>query len=288
MAFLSRPCTTFLALTNFAEALDDPFQDEAVQLLQQHVGKVHHSLLQEPEEPKEPLQALSAEIQEALKRLPETAAGKDLTCAPVDEIKVSKDSKYAGRVEAGQCNTPAGMWNDEDTGKLRLAKYKAIAKFLGVGSTHSVVDWGTGCGTEIADVATDTGVHATGIDIEEALITWANANVHVPNTQFCVTDGASLPFESGSADAIISNGVLFHVGGMDEEQKSIQEMLRVLRPGGCAWHGYLGDLNHDKVTIEDWKSATIPGAIHSAVKEKDVFEHTEYGTDSYSLVFCKQ
>lgn len=51
-------------------------------------------------------------------------------------------------------------------------------------------------------------------------------------------DGGTLPLESGTFDAVISNAVLEHVEDVDQ---FVSEVSRVLRPGGwadCVWHNF--------------------------------------------------
>jgi len=237
------------------------------------------------------LGALPGNLSEAIQKLAAQTSGSGLICKNISAVSVASGNplhprKYGDRARSGQCNDDRGMWAEADTQSIRHFKYKTIVEALGLGPGHQVVDWGTGCGKELSAVAEEYKFHGVGVDIEEVPIAWANANLHGQHASFCLADGSALPFADNSVDAIISNAALYHLNGIENEKRAIQSMLKVLRPGGCAWMAWLG-VDGDPVHVADWRAATVEGATMAAVSERLAFGHTEYDRDSYSLVFCK-
>jgi arsenite methyltransferase len=92
----------------------------------------------------------------------------------------------------------------------------------------------------VADIGTGTGFMAAGlaplvrqviaVDGSPAMLEAARRNLAgVSNVTFRLADGAALPFENGSLDAVFANMVLHHC---PDPAAAIAEMVRVLRPGG--------------------------------------------------------
>ncbi len=92
----------------------------------------------------------------------------------------------------------------------------------------------------VADIGTGTGFVAAGlaplvrevyaVDASPAMLEAARRNLGTfGNVTYRVADGAALPFEDGSLDAIFANMYLHHC---PDPQAAIAEMVRVLRPGG--------------------------------------------------------
>ena len=74
--------------------------------------------------------------------------------------------------------------------------------------------------------------------------------------EFRVTSGVTLPFEDASFDVVVSNHVVEHVGDRADQQVHLDELRRVLRPGGI---GYIATPTrwaliepHFKVPLLSW------------------------------------
>lgn len=52
---------------------------------------------------------------------------------------------------------------------------------------------------------------------------------------FLKVEGTTLPFEDGSFDIVVSNHVIEHVGERADQLHHLEEIRRVLRPGGCVY-----------------------------------------------------
>lgn len=107
-----------------------------------------------------------------------------------------------------------------------------------------VAEQAAACGDRALDIATGTGdlafaihkagaEHVIGTDFSEAMIEAARkkAPKHGKDVTFEVADALALPFEDGSFDACT---VSFGLRNMVDYGAALQEMLRVLRPGGSA------------------------------------------------------
>ena len=96
-----------------------------------------------------------------------------------------------------------------------------------------LVDCGCGVGSITIGLAKEVdpgqviGVDISEFDIERAQ--QAAAEAEIPNILFKVGDMCGLEFPDNSVDAAFSHNVLEHI---PEPRKAVQEMYRVLKPGG--------------------------------------------------------
>lgn len=97
------------------------------------------------------------------------------------------------------------------------------------GST--IVEIGCGTGEDAARLAQACpGSKIIGTDLSEAMIAEATRRYGgLPNLEFMQSSADRLPFDSESVDAIRVDRVLIHV---PDPQAAIEEMLRILKPGG--------------------------------------------------------
>jgi len=99
-----------------------------------------------------------------------------------------------------------------------------------------------GCGRGIALPVLATRLVPTelvGIDIDRALVKAAAYRVAERRLRARVLEGdvRSLPVESASFDMVIDFGTCYHVsGGTEGSRVALQEIARVLRPGGLFVH----------------------------------------------------
>jgi SAM-dependent methyltransferase len=99
--------------------------------------------------------------------------------------------------------------------------------------------WDEAKNTRILAWASRQGARAYGIDISEPTVFQARAAFDTgPETRQCrqclrgaVGDVRELPFRDASFDAIYSMGTIEH---FDETERAVEEMARVLKPGGRA------------------------------------------------------
>ena len=105
-----------------------------------------------------------------------------------------------------------------------------LVKFAGVTSGQRVLDVGSGTGV-VALTAKRTGADVTGSDLSPALVERARQNAELAKLDipFREADVENLPFEDAEFDVVLSQ--FGHMFGPQAE-KTLAEMLRVLKPGG--------------------------------------------------------
>lgn len=128
---------------------------------------------------------------------------------------------------------------------LEAAPRPSIDSFAGVGNPHLyadiapgdvVVDLGSGAGLDSFIAACRAGAagRAIGVDLNDLMLTKARelaALCGIPNAEFRKGRTEQAPVDDGSADRVISNGVI----NLSFRKKQVmREAFRVLRPGGRA------------------------------------------------------
>ncbi len=91
--------------------------------------------------------------------------------------------------------------------------------------------WDEAKNTRILAWSSRHGARAYGIDISEPTVIQARAAFDGDPLRCAVSDVRALPFLDASFDAIYSMGTIEH---FDETERAVQEMARVLKPGGRA------------------------------------------------------
>jgi SAM-dependent methyltransferase len=92
--------------------------------------------------------------------------------------------------------------------------------------------WDEAKNTRILAWASGQGAHAYGIDISEPIVIQARRAFGTGRgLQSTIADVRDLPFRNASFDAVYSMGTIEH---FDETERAIEEMARVLKPGGRA------------------------------------------------------
>jgi len=96
----------------------------------------------------------------------------------------------------------------------------------------SLLEIGCGMGSDLLQFARG-GALCTGVDLtpRSVEITRHRFALYGLPGSFMISDGESLPFKANSFDVVYSNGVLHHT---PDTQRAIDEVHRVLRPGGTA------------------------------------------------------
>ncbi len=94
-----------------------------------------------------------------------------------------------------------------------------------------VLDLGCGEGYG-ADLLADRAAEVAGLDLAPEAVYHARLKYHRPNLHFDYGDVYALPYEDDRFDAVVSLQVLEH---LHEPDRYMQEIVRVLRPGGRAF-----------------------------------------------------
>jgi SAM-dependent methyltransferase len=91
--------------------------------------------------------------------------------------------------------------------------------------------WDEAKNTRILAWAAACGAHTYGVDISEPIVLKARAAFDRQPLHAAVGDVRDIPFADASFDAVYSMGTIEH---FDETERAVQEIVRVLRPGGRA------------------------------------------------------
>jgi SAM-dependent methyltransferase len=168
------------------------------------------------------------------------AALQDAVIAMYSDVATAPDGDYhfwTGRA-AAELFGYAAEW-------LEGAPRQSIDSFAGVGNPHRhaaiapgdvVVDLGSGAGLDsfIAACRAGAGGRAIGVDLNDLMLSKARelaALCRIPNAEFRKGRIEDAPVEDGTADWVISNGV---INLSFRKKRVMREAFRVLRPGGRA------------------------------------------------------
>jgi ubiquinone/menaquinone biosynthesis C-methylase UbiE len=120
----------------------------------------------------------------------------------------------------------------------------------------SVLEIGTGTGVISAELARAAGTSGTTVSIDTM-----DTRVDKTGYEFKIISGVVLPFDDASFDVVVSNHVVEHVGDRVAQQVHLDEIRRVLRPGGV---GYIATPTrwalvepHFKVPMLSWPPRTL-------------------------------
>ena len=118
----------------------------------------------------------------------------------------------------------------------------AVAAFAGVGNPHeradlkpgeSVLDLGSGAGLDAIIASRQVGPEGKviGVDLNPSMCRKAQAHAAAIGTSMECHEGRmeDIPLPDGSADVVISNGV---INLSFRKSRVVEEMFRVLKPGG--------------------------------------------------------
>jgi len=115
-----------------------------------------------------------------------------------------------------------------------MAMTRRAGEVAGLAAGMHMLDVSSGRGTQAVFYAQQFGVEVTGVDISREMVRTASRNaarVGVSDrVRFRHGDSQRLPFEDGSFDVVINECA---VGIPDDSQAVLDEMLRVVRPGGA-------------------------------------------------------
>jgi SAM-dependent methyltransferase len=142
---------------------------------------------------------------------------------------------------------------EEDIGQHSWGIAKDLREYLdwlALSTTDQILDFGCGPAGPLTYVVSQTGVKATGVDINAAALASAQNRVSTMglSEQIAlqdVSEDATLPFEDNCFDAVISIDVVMH---LPDRTQTFCELWRVLAPGGrflftdaCIVNGSLSD-----------------------------------------------
>lgn len=135
-------------------------------------------------------------------------------------------------------DTMAESWNERSQNMWENGSRKTILPFLKkyIKSGGKVADLGCGDGYGSYKLYKE-GFDVTGLDLSKDMIDRANERVSTKGLRFVQGDLTQLPFEQGSFDGIMAINSLEWT---EVPYQGLEEMKRILKPGGKACIGLLG------------------------------------------------
>ena len=100
-----------------------------------------------------------------------------------------------------------------------------------------ILDYGCGYGRTLSELARAGYQHIFGADFSEAML--RRCRQELPGVTVLRNDGRTLPFESGSLDAVLLFATLTCIPRSEAQRALVAEIERVLRPAGLL---YISDL----------------------------------------------
>lgn len=129
--------------------------------------------------------------------------------------------------------TPFEFMTDADLGRLEQVQPAAFVRYARehVHAGDRVADVGCGPGRATAYLQ-QLGAGVVAVDISHVSLSLARKRA--PQAAFVQASNLSLPFATGSFDAVVSDGVIHHT---PDARRSFAENARILAPGGTMYVG---------------------------------------------------
>jgi SAM-dependent methyltransferase len=172
-----------------------------------------------------------------------------------------------------------------------FALTKRTAELATLSEGLKVLDVSSGRGTQSIFYSKQHGVDVTGVDISEEMVKTATENAQKAGVEkrvrFRIGDSQSLPFEDSSFDVVINECA---VGIPDDSQKVLDEMVRVVKPGGriviheSTWRVRLPKEEKDEFSerygttpleLEEWRSMLEKAGVTNIFYEFDEWSKPE-------------
>lgn len=168
---------------------------------------------------------------------------------------------------------------------------KRTAEIAGLSQGLKVLDVSSGRGTQAIFYAERYGVQVTGVDISEKMIKSASDTAKLSsvssNLSFRQGDSQALPFNDNTFDVVINECA---VGIPDDSQQVLNEMVRVVRPGGSIvihesiWMKKITKVEKDELSErygttplerEEWKAMLEKAGVVSIYEEYEEWSKPE-------------
>jgi len=155
------------------------------------------------------------------------------------------ERKYAGTRE-NALHVADGY--DELTPREFAEMAKRFLDLLDIPENARVLDVGCGAGAFLQHVCGNSSL--AGVDYAKEAI--RAIRERLPG-DFKVADAAALPFDNAAFDAVLSFGVFIYFDSLDYARRVLNEMHRVLKPGGRI---FIGEVN-DKEKMDQYRELRV-------------------------------
>lgn len=149
------------------------------------------------------------------------------------------DKKYKRYSEYKDLHVSAGF---DD---LSYAEWEKLTQFFikktNFQKTDDVLEVGCGSGAFLKELDVNS---LSGIDFSKDAISKINS---ILKGNFKVSEATKIPFNNHSFDTVFSFSVFFYFNDYDYAQKVIDEMYRVLKPGGKLFIGEVSDIDKKEI-----------------------------------------
>jgi SAM-dependent methyltransferase len=131
-------------------------------------------------------------------------------------------------MEHGVYDTEARVEAEHWWFRGRRMLFGAELRYLKIATNAQILDIGTGTGSNLRMLREEGYRNVTGIDLNPLAVRYCLAKGF---TSVLTGDATGLPFADGQFDMVFATDTIEHI---DDDRKTLQEMHRVLVPGGYA------------------------------------------------------
>lgn len=172
-----------------------------------------------------------------------------------------------------------------------MAITRRTGEVAGLAPGMTVLDVSSGRGTQAIFYAQQFGVDVTGIDLSDDMVRTARRNATRAGVddrvRFRQGDSQHLPFADGTFDVVVNECA---VGIPDDSQAVVDEMIRVLRPGGTVvihestWRASMAQAEKDEfaerygttpLERSEWVEMLVRGGAADVQVETDPWSRPE-------------
>eukprot|EP00929_Paragymnodinium_shiwhaense_P024869 TRINITY_DN15184_c0_g2_i1.p1 TRINITY_DN15184_c0_g2~~TRINITY_DN15184_c0_g2_i1.p1 ORF type:complete len:382 (+),score=101.58 TRINITY_DN15184_c0_g2_i1:98-1243(+) len=251
--------------------------------------------------------AVPASLLRAVDNAPTGSDDLSVTCENKDKVDSADNPVYDDKFSKGHCDGKNGMNGGEQVSHGSLFRFLTVAHMFKLKSGHTVLDYGAGCGHQIDEVCRRHSCKAAAFDQIKGAADWAKKSLsHLK--EYCVATGTNMPFKNETFDFVMSHGVLGNLKVEEQCELVSKKIPSILKPGGCAWFGYLGNRGNGEPdgATSSFVSVPIGTFLRDACIKKGALQgpwilpdsylfgmsiwNTTYPNpleSSYSMFFCK-